>query len=204
MLAGAAEVTVKSRSLLFAMGRTDAAVHVENDHLRWTAVMNTVDPCPAQVGQGFNVYVSRQKLCLKTPHLAGGRSLSFDGLATNNPPHAGITSETVGVVHVFISTKATKHRLTELSRYAVPSVLTGTVVLENIPGNLGEAKSIVKLTISEQPVVRGDLGTMGFKLQAAVKINPKAVPFRFTHRVRRKRLGNPPYLNASLSTTVRA
>jgi len=55
--------------------------------------------------------------------------------------------------------------------------------LENIPGNLGEAKSIVKLTISEQPGVRGDLGTMEFKLQAAVKIDPKAVPFRFTHRV---------------------
>ena len=32
MLAGAAEVTIVSRSLLFFMGRTDAAVHVENDH----------------------------------------------------------------------------------------------------------------------------------------------------------------------------
>ena len=35
MLTGAAEMTIVSRSLLFAMGRTDAAVHVENDHLRW-------------------------------------------------------------------------------------------------------------------------------------------------------------------------
>ena len=110
MVAGAAEVTSLSRSLLFAMGRTDATVHVENDHLRWTAVMNTVDPCPAHVGQGFNVCISRQKLCLKTPPLAGGRSLSFDGLASNKPPHGGITTETVGVVHQFISTKATKHR----------------------------------------------------------------------------------------------
>ena len=56
-------------------------------------------------------------------------------------------------------------------------------VLENIPGNLGEAKSIVKLAISEQPSVRGDLGTMEFKIQTVVKIDPKAVPFRFTHRV---------------------
>jgi len=31
----------------------------------------------------------------------------------------------------------------------VPSVLTGRAVLENIPGNLGEAKSIVKLAMSE-------------------------------------------------------
>ena len=108
---------------------------------------------------------------------------SFDGLATNKLPHGGITSETFGVVHVFISTKAAKHRLTELSRHTVPSVLTGRAVLENIPGNLGEAKSIVKLAITQQPSVRGDLGTMEFKLQAAVKIEPKAVPFRFTHRV---------------------
>ena len=52
--------------------------------------MNTVDPCPAQVGQGFEVYISPQKLSLKSPHRAGGRSLSFDGLAANNPPHAGL------------------------------------------------------------------------------------------------------------------
>ena len=122
-------------------------------------------------------YTSRQNLCRKTPHLAGERSLAFDGLATNNPPHGGITSETVGVVQVFNSTTATKHRLTELSRHAMPSVLTGTAVSENIPGNLGEARSIVKLPISEQPGVRGDLGTMEFKIQTVGKIDPKAVPF---------------------------
>ena len=104
-------------------------------------------------------------------------------LATNNPPHGRITSETPGVVYVLITTKATKHRLTELPRHAVPSVLAGTAVLENIPGNLGQAKGIVKLSISEQPTVRGDLGTVKFQLQAAVKIDPKSVPFRFTHRV---------------------
>ena len=31
MIAGADEVTIVRRSLLFAMGRTDATVHVEND-----------------------------------------------------------------------------------------------------------------------------------------------------------------------------
>ena len=46
MIAGAAEVTIVRRSLLFAMGRTDATVHVENDHLRRATVMNTVDPDP--------------------------------------------------------------------------------------------------------------------------------------------------------------
>ena len=71
-------------------------------------------------------------------------------LATNNPPHGRITSETVGVVYVLITTKATKHRLTELPRHAVPSVLAGTAVLENSPGNLGQAKGIIKLPIGQQ------------------------------------------------------
>ena len=67
------------------------------------------------------------------PHLAGGRSLSSDGLATNNPPHGRITSETVGVVYVLITTKATKHRLTELPRHAVPSVLAVRLSWKIVP-----------------------------------------------------------------------
>ena len=54
MLAGTAEVTIVRCSLLFAMGRADAAVHVENDHLLRMAVMNLVDPHPVHVDQGFN------------------------------------------------------------------------------------------------------------------------------------------------------
>ncbi len=73
-----------------------------------------------------------------------------------------ITSETVGVVHVFVAAKASKHRLTELPRHAMPSVLAGTAVLENSPGNLGQAKGIIKLPISEQPSVGSDLGAVKF------------------------------------------
>ena len=177
MIAGATEMAIVRRSLLFAMGRADAAVHVENDHLRRAAVVNTVDPNPVHVGQDFNVRIARQKLRLEPPHLAGGRGLSFDGLAADYPPHGGITPQTLGVVHVFITAKAAKHRLTEQSRHAVPSVLAGPAILENLPGNLGQAKSIVKLPIGEQPVVRGNPGTVELQLQAAVKIDPKFVPF---------------------------
>ena len=144
MVASAAEVTVVRRSLLFAMGRADAAVHVENDHFRWTAVMNAVNPDPVHIGQDFNVRVARQKLRLEAPHLAGGRGLSFDGLAADNPPYGGITSQTLSVVHIFITAKASKYRLTEQPRHAVPSVLAGTAIVESIPGSIGQAKSIVK------------------------------------------------------------
>ena len=106
----------------------------------------------------------------------------LDGLAAHNPPHGRIASETVGIVHVFIAAKASKHRLTELTRHAVPSVLAGTAVLENISGNRGQAKGIVKPPISEQPCVGGDLGTVRFLLRGGQN-RPKSLPSRFTHRV---------------------
>ena len=59
MVAGTAEVTIVRCSLLFAMGRADAAVHVENESSRM-AVMNLVDPHPVHVDQGFNVLVGGQ------------------------------------------------------------------------------------------------------------------------------------------------
>ena len=164
MIAGAAEVTIVRRSLLFAMGRADAAVHVENDHLRWAAVMNLVNPRPAHVGQASNVRIGCQKLRLEAPHLAGGSGLSFHSFATNNPPHGRITSKTVGVVHVFVAANTSKHRLAKLPRHVMPSVLAGTAVLENSPGNLGQAKGIVKFPVGEQPAIRGDLETMKSQL----------------------------------------
>jgi len=108
MVASAAEVAVVCCSLLFTMGRADAAVHVENDHLRRAMVMNTVDPDPVHLGQSVNTCIGRQKLSLEAPHLAGGRSLSFDSLASNNPAHGGITSKTLGVVYICIATNTAK------------------------------------------------------------------------------------------------
>ena len=46
MVARAAEVTVVGRVLLVAMGRADAAVHVEDDGPRRLAVVHPVDPDP--------------------------------------------------------------------------------------------------------------------------------------------------------------
>jgi len=135
--------------------------------------MSLVDPRPVHVGQGFNVHIACQKRRLEAPHLDGGRCLSFDGLDTNDPPPGGITSETLGVVYAPITTKASKHRLTERPRHAVPSVLAGSAVLESMTGNFSQAKSAAKFPISEQPGVRGDLGTIEFKLQVVAKIDPE-------------------------------
>ena len=66
-------------------------------------------------------------------------------MAADDPPHGGITAQTVGVVHVIIPAKTAKHRLAELPDHAMPSVLAGTAVLEKTPGNLGQAENIVPI-----------------------------------------------------------
>ena len=76
-----------------------------------------------------------------------------------------------------------KARSAELTRHAVPSVLAGTAVLENIPSNFGQAKRVIKLSIGEKPTVGSDLGTVKFQLQAAVKINSQRELSAFTRRV---------------------
>ncbi len=52
------------------------------------------------------------------------------------------------VVHIFITAKASKHRLTELTCYAVPSVLAGTAVLKDAPSNLDQARRIINSFVS--------------------------------------------------------
>ena len=116
------------------------------------------------------MFASVARSSVSKAHLADGCSLSFDGLASNNPTHGGITSKALSVVHVFIT---------------VPSVLAGTDIVKHVSGNLAQAKGIIKLSIGEKPAIRGDLGTMKFQLQAAVKIDPQWGFSAFTRRVTR-------------------
>ncbi len=115
--------------------------------------MNFVDPHPVHLSQGFNVRVGGEMLRLETPHLASESGLSFDSMAADDSPHGGITPQTVGVVHVAVPAKASENGLTELPDQAMPPVLAGTAVLEKTPGNLGQAKGIVKLPVGEKSSV---------------------------------------------------
>ena len=54
----------------------------------------------------------------------------------------------------------------------MPTVLADTAVLEKTPGNLGQAKGIVKISVGEKSRVGSDLGTMELKLQSTVEIDP--------------------------------
>ena len=61
--------------------------------------------------------------------------------------------------------------------------IAGTAVLKNSPGNLCQAKGVIKLPIGEEPTVGGNLGTVKLQLQSAVKIDPQRGLFAFTRRV---------------------
>ncbi len=93
-------------------------------------------------------------------------------MTANNPTHGGIAAQTVGVVHVTVAAKTAKNGLAELPEHAMPPVLAGTAVLEKTSGNLGQAKSIVKLAVGEKASVGSDLGTVELKLQSTVEIDP--------------------------------
>ena len=183
MVAGAGKVTIVRRPLLFAMGWADAGIHVENDLRRRVPVMNPVNPSAGKIGKRGEVFFGGQNLRLEAPHLTGRSSLFRDGMAADDPPHGGITAQTVGIVHVVVATKTAKEGLAELSRHAVPPVLAGAAVSEKTPGNLGQAKAIVKLPIGEKSSVGSDLGTVELKPEPTVKVQPQNPNFRFTHRV---------------------
>ncbi len=69
MVAGAAEVSVVGCALLVAVCRADAAVHVEDDHLRRATLMHTVDPLPGKIGKRGEVFLGGQNLRLEAPYL---------------------------------------------------------------------------------------------------------------------------------------
>ena len=79
MLAGAAEVAIVSNAFPFAIGRADAAVHVQHHDVGGTTGMNRVDPLPRQVCQDGEVGL------VSCCRLEGSASISVQvgGLASN-------------------------------------------------------------------------------------------------------------------------
>ena len=123
VIAGAAEVTVVGCAFLIAMGRADAAVDIEHDRLGRTPLVQAVDPSPGEIRQCGEVPVGGQKFGLEAPHLTGRGSGPGHGATANYPTHCRISTQTVGVVHVFVATKATEDRLPEQSGHCMLAVL---------------------------------------------------------------------------------
>jgi hypothetical protein len=149
--------------------------------------VHLVDPDTTEVAQCCQVFLGGQKLGLEAPHLAGGSRSPVDRMTADDPPHGGIATKTIGVVHVVVAAEPAEDGLAEQSRHAMPAILAGTTVGEYVADRIDQSKGVVEFPISEQAAVGGDPGVVEFELQSAVEIDPKRLPFRFTHRVRHDR-----------------
>ena len=102
-------MAVVGGSFLSAMGRADAAVHVEDDHLRRSAVVHPVDPNAGQGGQRRQAIIRRQPFRLEPSHLAGRGGHPIEALTVHDGAHDGIVRQALGIVHVLIASKTAEH-----------------------------------------------------------------------------------------------
>jgi len=93
--------------------------------------VNGVDPLSRETSECGKVRISREPLGFGPPHLAGRGCIALDSFAADDPAHRGITSQTVGVINIFISGKPTEHRLAQDADVLVVSAFVG--ILETAP-----------------------------------------------------------------------
>jgi hypothetical protein len=182
MTAGATEVAVVGRSLMVTVGRADARIHVQNDLLRRTVVVNAVDPKPGQIGKGGEVVVGGKVLGFEAAHLARGCNLLLHGPSADNPTHGRIVPKTVGIIDVLLAAEPSEHGLTEQSGHPVLSVPSGSRVRKTFSSHLGQSEGIVKVPEWKKPRIGSDLRYVKFQLQPTVEIQPQCPRFPFTHR----------------------
>ena len=70
----------------------------------------------------------------------------------------------------------------------MPTVPARASISQILPANGHQAERIIKLAIGKQPSIGRDPGTEELQLEAAVKIEPSSVRFRFTRWVCHDRL----------------
>ena len=149
--------------------------------------MNSVDPLPGQTGARGKVLVTRERLGLEPPHLAGRGRFALDRLAADDPAHRGITSQSVGVVDVLVSRKPTEHRLARHAHQIMPPVAARAAVNQMLLCDSHQAEGVIKLTIGQQARVGGDARTVELELEAVVEIESQSIGLRFTRWLHHRR-----------------
>ena len=127
--------------------------------------MHSVDPDSRKSGERSEVVVDCQQLSLEPAHLAGRCAAALDSLAVDDPPHRGIAPEPVGVVHILVSGEPSKDGLARQTDDAVPTVLAGPAVSQDITRQYGQAQGIVEFAVGEQAGVGCDPRTVELQLQ---------------------------------------
>jgi hypothetical protein len=157
---------------LRAVGRAHAAVDIEHEPGPRPADLDAVDPAPGEVGQRRQILRGDQRAGLEATHLARGRGLLRHRPAADNPPHCGIASKALGVVHVLVPGEAAEHCLAELGKQCVTLVLPSARIVQQLGSQGRQAEGVVEFPERDQAGVRGDRGAVEFELQAAVKRDP--------------------------------
>ena len=107
---------------------------------------------PREISQCGEVLVGGKDLGLEASHLTG-RCCSFrNGTTADNPTHRRITSQVVGVVHVFVAAKAAEDGLPEQALHRVLAVLARARVNEFIADHQGQAEGIIEF--ANRPTIR--------------------------------------------------
>src|SRR5262249_56042449 len=86
-----------------------------------------------QVGKSRKVLVCSKPLRLKAANLARRSRTAHDGFAADDPAHCRIMTQALGVIHILVSGKATKYRLSEQPGQYMPTILTSTYISYPIP-----------------------------------------------------------------------
>jgi hypothetical protein len=112
----------------------------------------------------------------------------------DDPAHRCIVTKPVGIVDVFVSGDAAKHRLPKLSLQGMAAVLAGADIGEHLSRERGQAKGIVKFAKGQQSGIRSHAWTMELQLQPAVKTQPQIGRLTFTRCCFHK---SPPQITSS-------
>ena len=108
--------------------------------------------------------------------------------AADDPTHRRIVAQTFSVVHVLISSKAAKHPLPQQTDQRMAAVLARARIGKHLARYRGQPECVVEFAVRQQSRIGRDHGAAKLEHQAAVKIEPDGIRFRFTRWVRHRRL----------------
>ena len=149
-------MAVVGATLLLAVGRALARIHVEHDDPRRSPRVHLVDPPARQVGEGSEVLRPHQPLGLEAAHLAGRGSPTHWRLAADHPAHCRVAAQPVGFVHVLIAGQPPEYRLPQQADQQMASVRAGACLRQSLAATCGQCEHVIKFAIRQQSAIGGD------------------------------------------------
>jgi hypothetical protein len=95
-----------------------------------------------------------------------------------------INTQAFGVVGVFVTGQTAVDRLSNHPSHAVLCVLAGARIVDRqLVDVRRQPQRFIEFSIGQQTSITGDVGTVEFETNLAIKIDPQGIPFAFTHRI---------------------